>query len=71
MSKGLEDRIIDLEMRFMHQESVIEELNRVVISHEKVVELLGRELELLKKQVRAATPSLIRDASDETPPPHY
>ena len=67
----VESRIVDLEMRFMQQESTIEELNKVVISHEKVIEVLTRELELLKKQVQAASPSLIRDASEETPPPHY
>ena len=67
----VESRIVDLEMRFMQQESTIEELNKVVISHEKVIEVLTRELELLKKQVQAASPSLIRNASEETPPPHY
>ena len=67
----IESRIVDLEMRFMQQESTIEELNKVVISHQKVIEVLTRELELLKKQVQAASPSLIRDASEETPPPHY
>ena len=67
----MESRIVDLEMRFMQQESTIEELNKVVISHEKVIEVLTRELEILKKQAQAASPSLIRDASEETPPPHY
>ena len=69
--QAMESRIVDLEMRFMQQESTIEELNKVVISHQKVIEVLTRELELLKRQVQAASPSLIRDASEETPPPHY
>ena len=69
--QAMESRVIDMEMRFMKQESTIEELNKVVISHQKVIEVLTRELELLKKQVQAASPSLIRDASEETPPPHY
>ena len=67
----MESRVIDMEMRFMQQESTIEELNKVVISHQKLIEVLTRELELLKKQVQAASPSLIRDPSEETPPPHY
>ncbi len=69
--EDMESRMIALEMRFMPQESTIEELNKVVISHQKAIEVLTRELELLKKQVQAASPSLIRDASEETPPPHY
>ena len=69
--QAMESRIVDLEMRFMQQESTIEELNKVVTSHQKIIEVLTRELELLKKQVQAASPSLIRDASEETPPPHY
>ena len=67
----MESRIVDLEMRFMQQDSTIQELNEVVISQQKQIEELSREVDLLKKQIRASSPSLIRDPSEETPPPHY
>ncbi len=67
----MESRIVDLEMRFMQQDSTIQELNEVLISQQKQIEELSREVDLLKKQIRASSPSLIRDPSEETPPPHY
>ena len=67
----MELRIVDLEMRFMHQESTLQELNDVVISQQKQIDELSREVDLLKKQIKAWSPSLIRDPSEETPPPHY
>ena len=67
----MESRITDLEMRYMHQQSMLQELNEVVISQQKEIENLKREIELLKQQMAASAPSLIRDSSEETPPPHY
>lgn len=67
----MEERIVDLEVRFMHQQSTIQELNEVVIAHEKSIDELKVELERLKRQVGAEAGSIIRDPSEETPPPHY
>ena len=67
----MESRIVDLEMRFMHQESTIQELNEAVISQQKLIDKLTEEVELLKQQIKAANQPLIRDPSEETPPPHY
>ena len=67
----MESRMVDLEMRFMHQDSTLQALNEVVISQQQQIDELGREVDLLKKQIRASSPSLIRDPSEETPPPHY
>lgn len=67
----MEERIVDLEVRFMHQQSTIQELNEVVIAHEKAIDGLKAEVERLKRQISAEAGSIIRDASEETPPPHY
>lgn len=67
----MESRIVDLEMRFMHQESLLQELNDVVISQQQNIDNLLREVGLLKKQLTASSQSIIRDPSEETPPPHY
>jgi SlyX protein len=58
-------------MRFMHQQSIIQELNEVIIAHEKAIDDLKAEVERLKRQVGAEAGSIIRDPSEETPPPHY
>lgn len=67
----MEERIIELETRFMHQQSTIQELNEVVIAQQKSIDELKEEVELLKRQIRVEAGSLIRDPSEESPPPHY
>jgi SlyX protein len=67
----MEERIIELETRFMHQQSTIQELNEVVIAQQKSIDELKRELDRLKGQMGVEEGSLIRDPSEESPPPHY
>ena len=67
----MESRIVDLEIRFMHQESTLLELNEVIINQQKQIDDLIREIDLLKKQMKALNPSLSRVPSEETTPPHY
>ena len=67
----MEERIVELEMRFMQQQSTIQELNEVVIAQQKSIVDLKEEVELLKRQMRLEAGSIIRDPSEETPPPHY
>jgi SlyX protein len=67
----MEERIVELETRFMHQQSTIQELNEVVIAQQKSIDELKEEVELLKRQMRVEAGSIIRDPSEESPPPHY
>lgn len=67
----MESRIAGLEMKFMHQESTIEELNEVVVSQQKALDRLTGEVELLKQKLKALNPSITREPSEESPPPHY
>jgi len=69
--ESIEARITDLEMRFMGQEATIQDLNDVIYSQQKEIDKLSSELERLKDQVKAGAASIIRDPSEETPPPHY
>ena len=48
----MEERIVDLEMRFMHQQSIIQELNEVVIAQQKSIDELKEEVDRLKRQMR-------------------
>ena len=67
----MEERIIELELRFMHQEHTIQELNDAVCRQEQVIERLEREMVMLREQLRLLAPSASLDASEEEPPPHY
>jgi len=67
----MEGRINELEMRYMQQEMTIQELNEIICRHELVLELLQRDLAVLKEQFLVMSPSVTRDADQEVPPPHY
>jgi SlyX protein len=67
----MEERITELEIRFMHQEQSINELSITVYRQQQVIERLERELRQLTDQVRMELPSLTKPAEEEEPPPHY
>lgn len=66
----MEERIVELELRFMHQEKSIQELNEVVSRQELVIELLKREISDMKEQSLQMSPGRQGDAEQEKPP-HY
>lgn len=67
----METRLTELEIRYMRQEKTIQELYDAVWRQEKILQRLERDLRLLREQVNDAIPSIVRDISDEEPPPHY
>ncbi len=67
----MEERIDELELRYMHQEKTIGELNEIVCQQWLAIELLKREIALLKEQSLLMNPSVTRDPDQEEPPPHY
>lgn len=67
----MEKRLTDLEIRYMHQERTIQELNDAVFRQERIVEQLEREVRLLREQLTLVLPSLTRNPDEEEPPPHY
>jgi uncharacterized coiled-coil protein SlyX len=62
----LEQRIVDLELRFMRAEKTIEELNDVIVERGKAVDRLEREVKALREHVLSAD-----DAPKNERPPHY
>ncbi|MBC7964225.1 MAG: SlyX family protein [Steroidobacteraceae bacterium] len=67
----MQDRIDELELHYMHQEKTIQELNEIVCRQELAIELLKREVALLKEQSLLMNSSVTRDPDQEEPPPHY
>jgi len=67
----VEDRIDELELRYMHHEKTIQELSEIVSRQQLDIELLGREISLIKEHSLLMDPSVVRDADQENPPPHY
>lgn len=67
----MEERITELELRFMHQEQTINELNETVCRQERAIVRLERELSRLGEQFLTMSPSINRTPAEEEPPPHY
>lgn len=67
----MKQRLTDLEIRFMHQERTVQELNDIVCRQELAIEKLDRELRQVLEQMRQMLPSLTRTADEEEAPPHY
>ncbi len=61
-------RLDALEMRLAHQDHTIAELNDVITSQWRKIDVLERQLSILKEEFQNLTPS--RDGP-EPPPPHY
>jgi SlyX protein len=67
----LEKRVTELELRFMHQENTIQELNETVYRQEQLIGRLERECSFLVEQFRLSAASSVSEPDGEERPPHY
>lgn len=63
------DRLINLEIKFAHQEDFIEKLNQVVTTQQKTIERLEKEILDLKRNINTGVDAN-RSLTDDRPP-HY
>ena len=65
---NLEARLVDLEIRYTHQERLIQELNDVLVDQSRALERLAAEVVSLR-----ARPESLGDGEEpgDEPPPHY
>jgi len=68
---NLEERVTELEIQFMHQDGIIADLDEVIISQQKAIDKLESRLLKLEAKLKTASQSIVKDPSEETPPPHY
>lgn len=61
-----ESRIIDLEIKFTHQEDLLEQLNKIVTKHEFTIDKLRNEIIELKIAANADQAEITNEK-----PPHY
>ena len=67
--KAMEERLIELEVKFSHQDELLSELNILVSKQEVMIE--GLALELKKYSEQGATKGLTIDTLKDEVPPHY
>ena len=63
-------RIDRLEMRLTEQDATIEDLNRAVTEHWRLIDRLRRQIDGLREQVEEAA-ARAAPRGPEPPPPHY
>ncbi len=67
----MKQRITDIEIQLMHQENTIQQLNEVIAVQQQAIEKLQSDVKRIVEHLRSMAPSLVRDAGEEEPPPHY
>jgi SlyX protein len=67
----MEERITELELRFMQQEHTLQELSDTVYRQEQTIVRLERELTVLTQQMRTVVSSNAGEADADERPPHY
>jgi SlyX protein len=63
--------INDLEIQLTHQQHQLDELNELVYNQQQQIAALSSELRKINEQMQIALPSLVKEADEESPPPHY
>lgn len=71
MSSELEDKLVDMEIRFAHQQDHIEQLDQVIYRQQQSIDAMQERLAQLEKRLKAATGSNILKPEEDSPPPHY
>lgn len=66
----IEQRLIDLETKLSFSEDLVDQLNQAVYRQQQQIDLLAREVALLRQQAPENTAGLPRNPRDELPP-HY
>lgn len=64
-----EQRLIDLETKFSHQDDVIEELQKTVHNQHRAIEKLEKTLKLLTDQLKSSGKEV--EGAVHEKPPHY
>lgn len=65
-------RITDLEIKLAHSERTLEELNEVVASHSKSIEVLERRVQMLmQRAAEAEADGASGEVSADQRPPHW
>lgn len=66
-----DERIINLEIKFSHQEDFISKLNQVVTEQQKTIERLEKEILDLKRNINSGSGVDSTRSLRDDKPPHY
>ena len=66
----LEDRITELEIKFSHQDQLVDELNKIISNQQISIEKLLNEIQNIKISIEGNASQANRTLEDDVPP-HY
>ena len=66
----LEDRITELEIKFSHQDQLVDELNKIISNQQITIDKLILEIQNIKISIEGNTSQNNRTLEDDVPP-HY
>lgn len=69
MPSDVEQRLNELELRYLEQQDLVQSLNEVIYAQQRKIDILASEIQLLKKRLQGE-PGLV-DANADEKPPHY
>ena len=67
-NREIEERLMNIEIALANQERITDDLNQVIISQGKMLDVLQKQNQLLLDRPENGD---IKPLSEETPPPHY
>ncbi|MFZ1342034.1 SlyX family protein [Thiothrix eikelboomii] len=67
----MQDRLTELEIKFMEQEQTLEALSEQVYLQQKAIFNLTQQLAILADRLKTLSVSAVASQAEETPPPHY
>lgn len=66
-----EQRLIDLESRFSHQDHFLEQLNKIVVAQQATIERLEKDILDLKRNINSENGVQGNRTLQDDKPPHY
>ena len=66
MNKELEARVVELESIVSYQDQMLDDLNQIVIEHQRTIDDLETKLVQLSKSL-----THVQDSMNDKPPPRY
>ncbi|HMT94754.1 SlyX family protein [uncultured Thiothrix sp.] len=67
----MQDRLTELEIKFMEQEQTLEALSEQVYLQQKEIFKLTQHIQILSERLKTLAVSPLASQAEETPPPHY
>lgn len=67
----MQDRLTELELKFMEQEQTLETLSEQVYLQQKEIFKLTQQINILAERLKTIAVSPVASQAEETPPPHY